>query len=56
MPRIYCLKCKSHKEVGDEVCTTSRMANGRNMISTTCPDCQRKINRFAASAPADAEE
>lgn len=56
MPLIYCLKCKSRKEVADEACTTSKMANGRNMISNVCPDCNRKINRFAANTSSAEEE
>ena len=44
MVNIYCLKCRSKKDVSGAEATT--MKNGKPAIQGACPDCGTKVFRI----------
>ena len=47
--QIYCIKCKSKKEVKEYETITTK--NNRRAAKAVCPDCGTKIMRFIPTDP-----
>ena len=48
MEKFYCVKCKTHKEVKENI-TEATAKNGRKMKQSVCPDCKTKLNKFVST-------